>query len=470
MKKLDQILHYFKKINEIPRSSKHEDQVAKYLLDFAKSHNLEAKQDEIGNVVIRKKASTGYEEVPMVTIQGHLDMVAEKVNGSTHDFLRDPIVMKQEGDLLRAEGTTLGADNGIALAMALVILEDDTLTHPALELLATVDEETEMTGALNLKPDFLQGHYLLNLDSEEEGDLTVGSAGGELLTLSLKKDLEVPSSKDGYEVSFSGFLGGHSGMMIQENKGNMIKVMGRFLELLTEKQDLQIASLSSGTKDNSIPREGTLSFTLGGTVDFDQIITQVKDENKEVEGDLSIQVAPITLEKVYSKEQSKALIGLMKELPTGVNAFEKADASLVETSSNLAVLKESEDTIELQVSTRSSIHDKILELREKIQKIGEKHGADVQDSGYYPGWQYREDSKLRETALKTYRELFGKEMNTIIIHAGLECGAILEVYPAMDAISIGPDIKDAHTPDENLSLSSTERVYEHVLAILKNLK
>lgn len=472
-KYIDRVLHYFEELNKIPRASKHEEKVQAYLIDWAKKNGFYTYQDKIGNVVIRCNASEGYENAPTVTMQGHSDMVTEKTKDSNHDFLKDPIEHVIHGDILKANKTTLGADNGLAIAMAQVILEDKDLKHPALELLVTVDEETEMTGALELEENMLEGKYLLNIDSEDEGILTMGSAGGELLTITLDtKKEDFNGSK--LDIEFSGFMGGHSGIMINEPKGNMIKVMGSFLSKLSKSCDLRLINFTSGTKDNSIPREGHLEIIVDkyNKEDVDKIIDSLREENKNIEGEVKVDVKvenTITL-SALNKESTENVIYLVNTIETGVKAFEKADKNLVETSQNLAIIKTLENSIEIQISTRSSIKENTIAQREEAIKIAKNVNAKVVDSGAYPGWAYKEESKLRDVALKTYKEITGKDMDKVIIHAGLECGAIIEKYPNMDAISIGPDIKDAHTPDENMSISSCERVFMHIVKILENMK
>ncbi len=471
---IEKVLEYFQNLNNIPRESKNEGKVIDYLEKWADDNNFESQRDEAGNIVIRKEASDGCSGKEGVILQGHADMVAEKEEGKEHDFKKDPIINITEGDILKADRTTLGADNGIAVAMAQVIFEDNTLKHPSLELLVTVDEETEMTGALNLGENMLKGKYLINIDSEEEGILTMGSAGGELLTLNLPFEKE-ENLKNAYRIIFSGFPGGHSGMMINDNRGNMIKVMAEFFKILSENHKVRLSAFDSGTKDNSIPRDGFIILTT----DMSEEETEhfVKDTEKNLSQKFSVKDGKlkITVQKTdspensVSEESSEKLMDMLLELPHGVVSMEKADDSLVETSANLAILKTEEKDFKIQLSTRSSVDQKIKDLRNKAAEISRTFGADFKDSGAYPGWAYREDSLLRDTVLKTYKEITGKDMETIIIHAGLECGAIMEKYPDLDAVSIGPDIEGAHTPGEKMSISSAERVLHHIRMVLQDL-
>ncbi len=468
----NRVFYYFEEINKIPRCSGNEKKISDYLVNFAKNHNLEVVQDDSMNVIIKKEASLNYENVDGVILQGHMDMVCEKSTNSKHDFTKDPISSIINGNIISANGTTLGADNGIAIAMGLAILEDDNLTHPKLELLVTTSEETDMSGALNLSKNVLNGKFMINIDSEEEGILTVGSAGG--IDLFISKKVKTEECKwNSYKITFDGLLGGHSGMQIHENRGNMIKVMVYFLEKINTVTNYRVNQFEAGTYDNAIPRSGNLIIQAEELKDelITKIVDETKDHFKSLMGNLTISVNSVDTicNQAWIKEISDSVIHLIREMPTGVNSF-VSDTKLVESSDNLALIKERNGEIYIEVSVRSSnirVQDVLVE---KCAKIVEKYEFDYNLGAEYPGWEYREKSHLRDTAKKVYNELYNNDFETLVIHAGLECGAIASKYPDIDMISIGPNISGAHTPSESLEIDSVKRVYEFLLELLKKIK
>ncbi|WP_276876974.1 beta-Ala-His dipeptidase [Anaerococcus hydrogenalis] len=466
MEKLQEqrVFYYFSKLMEIPRPSGHEKEVSDFLIETGKKLNLETYQDENLNVVLKRKASKGYENAPKVIIQGHMDMVASKTEDSNHDFLKDPIIPVIDGEYLTAKDTTLGADNGIAVAMGLALLEDKNYEGPQLELLVTTEEETSMAGAINLADDVLEGDYLLNLDSEEEGILTVGSAGG--LTFFVEEKIELEEEKEGYEIKVSGLLGGHSGMDINDNRGNAIKVVSFILGNL--KSDLSLGEFNSGSLDNVIPSSASFKIYGSNIDELEKAKEKALDEFKNLKGDLKIEINEAS-GKSYSKDLSDKIIDMIEKTPSGINTM-MDDNTTVESSDNLAFVKEEDGLIKSEISLRSSDNDVLDKLKNKIKTILEDLGINFKIDSLYPGWEYKEDSKLRPLAQKVYKKLEGKEFETIVIHAGLECGALYEKYPNLDIISIGPNIKGAHSPKENVEIESVQRVYEYVKELLKEIK
>ena len=458
------VFYYFSKLMEIPRPSFHEKEVSDFLVKTGKELNLETHQDESLNVVIKRNASKGYEDAPKVVIQGHMDMVASKTDDSNHDFLKDPIIPVIDGNYLTAKETTLGADNGIAVAMGLALLEDENYVGPQLELLVTTEEETSMAGALNLANDVLEGEYLINLDSEEEGILTVGSAGG--ITFFVDEKIGDQEEKDGFEIKVSGLLGGHSGMDINDNRGNSIKVLAKILENV--KSEITIGEFNAGSLDNIIPSSASLKIFGSNLEELENAKEKAIEEFEDVKGELKININEAS-GKSYSKDLSEKIIKMIIEIPSGKNSMMK-DGITVESSDNLALVKEEDGSVKSEISLRSSDNDVLDELSKEIKTILENLGINYKIDSIYPGWEYREDSKLRPLAQEIYKKLEGKEFETIVIHAGLECGALYEKYPNMDIISIGPNITGAHSPDEKVEIESVQRVYEYVQELLKEIK
>ena len=449
---------------DIPRPSKHEKQVSNYLIKTGKELNLDSYQDENLNVILKRPASQGYENAPKVIIQGHMDMVASKTEDSNHDFTKDPIIPVIEDGYLKAKDTSLGADNGIAVAMGLALLEDESYLGPAISMLITTDEETSMTGALNLADDILDGDYFINLDSEEEGILTVGSAGGS--TIFVDEKIDQTSSKEGYKILVKGLLGGHSGIEINDNRGNAIKVIGSFLDNIGG--DFTIGEFNSGNLDNVIPSEGIVKV-YGPSLDtLESAKEKTLEEFDGIKGDLEILIEEDKGDS-YSKELTDRLLNIIRKIPTGVNTM-MGGSHTVESSNNLAYIKDEKGHIKSEISLRSSNNDRLTELKEKITRILDEEGFLYEIGSEYPGWEYKEDSKLRPLAQEVYKKFEGKDFETIVIHAGLECGAIYEKYPNLDIISIGPNISGAHSPKEQVEIASVERVYDYLKELLKSIK
>lgn len=471
--KPERVFYYFEEISKIPRESYHEREISNFLMQFGKEHQLESYQDESFNVILRKKASPGYEDAPGVILQGHMDMVCEKEEDSKHDFSKDPIDLIIDGKYVTANRTTLGADNGIAVAMGLAILEDDSLRHGPLELLLTTSEEIDLGGALALQPGLLQGKMLINIDSEEEGILTVGSAGGEGIDITLpieKINIRHPFA---YRIKIQNFFGGHSGAEIHKQRGNANKAMIEILDLLKEKSDFLLVSVKGGSKDNAIPR--TAEVVIASEEKLDMLLREVLKEVKELYASFEPQVEMFFEEivNVYEAMDENSFyryINLMEEIPTGVYTWMKDYPDIVGASDNLAIVETGEDVIQITVSLRSSEPEVLARLKKYISSIAEKYKANYTFSGAYPEWRYRSVSPLREKAVQVWKELTGEEMEISIIHAGLECGALSQNYPDIDFISIGPNMQDVHTPEEKLEIASTEKAYQYLVKLLEELK
>ncbi|MGO3751904.1 MAG: beta-Ala-His dipeptidase, partial [Peptoniphilaceae bacterium] len=457
------VFKYFQEISSIPRSSGNEKDISNYLVEFANKRNLEVIQDKALNVIIKKDATKNHKNSKGVILQGHMDMVPEKDDDSKHNFNTDPIELIVDGDEIHANKTTLGADNGIGIAMALAILDSNEIDHPALEVLITVSEETNLGGAIALDDNILTGEYLINIDSEEEGITTVGSAGGELYMSYFSPELDqIDSELNCYEFIFSGFTGGHSGMEIANPKGNMIVVMADFIN---ELEDSMLIDFNSGSKDNAIPRSGKIKLAIKNEKNIDKAIDKLKLKYSNIEGKLNITYSKISyFDTGQSKESTRRFANYLLELPTGVDKFTDESKSFVASSSNLAIVKKIDNgAYEIWNSIRFNKESLMEEFKEKFNKISEKYKVDYNYSNFYPEWEYKEDSKLRELTMDLYKNMYGKEMTIDITHGGLECGVFYQKYKNLDMISIGPNIRGAHTPQETLSISSTKRVYDFII-------
>lgn len=468
---------YFAEISKIPRPSKHEKQISDYIMETAKKLGLEAKRDKFLNVVVKKPASAGRENVPSLCLQGHVDMVPEKNKEKVHDFLKDPIELVRKGNMLMANGTTLGADNGIAVATYLAIMEDKSLVHGPLELLFTVDEETGLTGANNLKPGFLESKTLMNLDSEEEGSLYVGCSGGRNTHGTWKLALEnAPKGAVALKVIVKGLKGGHSGLEIDKGRGNSIKIINRVLIAL-EKVGARLSHIEGGNKSNAIPREAeaTIFVAKKDVVKTAVIVADwnemIKAELSSVEPDLQILVEEVTVKKakVLKKVQQVALYRTISALPHGVLKMSADIKELVETSTNVAIIKTEKGKIELITSQRSSVASEIVEALQTMNSIFTLGGAKVVHTEGYPGWKPNLNSKILAVAKQSYKNLYGKEPLVKAIHAGLECGIIGEKYPGMDMVSFGPTLEGVHSPDEKIHIDTVEKFWKFTLEILKNV-
>jgi len=456
------VFEYFEAISQIPRESGNEKAVSDFLKKLGEDKGYEVTQDEVNNIIMEVPATKGYEDRKKVILQGHMDMVCEKGKDSNHDFTKDPIELIVDGDNLHANDTTLGADNGIGVAMALALAEEE---HGPLRIITTVSEETTMLGAKEIDPSHLEGDYLINIDSEEEGVLTVSSAGGKLFQAKFSGEKENYSGEI-FEVHLHGLLGGHSGMEIANNKGNMIKVIA---EMLHQIDGVKLSKIDCGTKQNAIPREGKVSVVcdegkLISAIDY------VKNEFKDVEGNLEIEYKKENAdEKIFTEESTKKFVEFLLELPTGPNTFLNEEEKVLESSSNLAIVKNNGEDIDVNVSLRYASSSLEEEFGNKYVEIAEKYDAPSEWLHSYPEWEFKKDSQFREIVKKLYKEITGDEMKEEFTHGGLECGVFYKKNPNLDIISIGPDTWGAHTQKETLSIPSTKRVYEHLKEVLKNI-
>ena len=466
---------YFAEIAKIPRGSKHEEKISKYVVETAKKLGLSAKADKLGNVVVKKPASPGKERVRSVALQGHLDMVCEKNKDKAHDFSKDPIELVRKGNFLMANGTTLGADNGIAVATNLAIMEDKSLVHGPLEFVFTIDEETGLTGAAGLQPGFVESRTLMNLDSEEEGAIYVGCSGGRD-TIGTWKSATDPSPAGAVAalLKVTGLKGGHSGLEIDKGRGNAVKIANRAVLALAD-LGCRLASLEGGDKHNAIPRE-TEAMVYVPAKQWDAAAAAVAAFNKVAKAELAT-VEPglvVTLEKkgtkkgkVLKRALQQRLCQTIAALPHGVLKMSADIPGLVETSTNVAAVHTTGRTVSVVTSQRSSVASELDEACFTVRAIIEMGGASADTSDGYPGWKPDLGSAILKTAKATYQSLYGKQPEVKAIHAGLECGIIGERYPGMDMISFGPTLEGVHSPDERIHLDTVPKFWDFLMGILK---
>lgn len=468
---------YFHEITQVPRPSKKEDKILAYIENFAKSHNLKYKKDRVGNIVIEKPATKGLENLKKVILQSHVDMVCEKNSNKVHNFDTDPIKTVIDGEWLRADGTTLGADNGIGCAAQLAILASDDIEHGPLETLFTVDEETGMTGAMNLEKGLFDAEILINLDSEDEGELFIGCAGGMGVMAEFSYNLEkVPKGFSSFKVNVSGLRGGHSGGDIHVGLGNANKILTRVLFSIDRKLDYRLVEISGGNLHNAIPREAEAVVAIN-TKDKEQLLeivssinTCISEELKRVDPNVSIEVSESdNKEEAIEKEVAHKLILSLYACPHGVLGMSHEIQDLVESSNNLASIKMKDGKILVETSQRSSTSSLRDSVGEMVTSVFELAGAKVNVRDPYPGWKPNSDSEILEVSAKAYKKLFGKEAKVKAIHAGLECGLILDVFPNLDMVSFGPTLRDVHSPAEKIEIKTVQLWWDHLLEVLKNI-
>ncbi|WP_187069210.1 aminoacyl-histidine dipeptidase [Fusobacterium nucleatum subsp. nucleatum ATCC 23726] len=477
--KPERVFYYFEELSKIPRESGNEKAVSDYLIKTAKKLDLESYQDENLNVIIKKTATKGYENSKGIILQGHLDMVCEKELESKHNFKTDALNLIIEDGYLRADATTLGADNGIAVAMSLAILEDNNLEHPQIEFLGTVEEETTMKGALRLKPNLLTGKYLINVDSEAEGLLTAGSAGGRTVVIDFEEE-KATFSKDKYAFFMLGvknLIGGHSGMEIDKGRMNANKILTELLVEVKKNFEIKLCSFKGGTKENAIPRVAMVEVAVmkkdlkNFRIKLIEIMKNIIDKYILIEKNMELEMFPTDEHsKCFSDDFFNRFLAFMSEAPTGLNTWLQTYPDIVESSNNIAILRTFDNKIHIEISLRSAeptIMDKLTTIFKNLSK---RYKANFQVTKGYPEWRFKKDSHLRNTALKLYNNLFGKNMEVTVMHAGLECGVIGVNYPDLDIISIGPNIYDVHTPKEKMDIKSVERTYLYLTELLKTLK
>lgn len=466
--KPERVFYYFEELTKIPRESGNEKGVSDFLYKTGKELGLETIQEPSNNIIIRKPASKGYEDHEPVVIQGHMDMVAEKADGVEHDFLKDPIPLLVEDDFVKTRGTTLGADDGIAIAIGLAILEDKDAKHPSLELLVTTNEETTMVGARALKRESIKGRKLLNIDAEEEGVLLSGCSGGHNLIGRQKLNYTENTKKNSFELSINNMLGGHSGMEIHQKRGNSIKFAIEVLKEIGQISDYSLISIEGGTKHNAIPRDAKVLFASnedGYNIDFRGLIAKYP-----LDSEMRVSINKIENAKEVLTEESKGNIeNFIEEVPHGVYSMMEEYSDIVECSNNLAIFKIEEKELKVTISLRSSNPISFDAHTEKVKNIYKKNGFEVVAEDYYKPWAFAKESKLRDLARETYQDMFGCQMKVEVVHAALEPAVFIDTFPDMEMISIGPNMKDVHSPKERLSIKSTERTYQFVKKILERL-
>ncbi|MDO5017942.1 MAG: beta-Ala-His dipeptidase [Lagierella massiliensis] len=461
------VLYWFEELTKIPRCSKNEEKVSDFILDFAKERNLEAKRDDLYNVIVKKPATKGLENGPTVILQGHMDMVCEKVEGSEHDFSKDPLKLKVEDGFLMADGTTLGADDGIAVAYCLAILDSDEIQHSNLEVLFTTQEELAMDGAFAVKQEDLKGKYLFNIDGEVEGDLLVGCAGAYTITSKRNISFKEPSLNKAYNLTISGLRGGHSGQEIEKFRANSIKLITRILEDI---ENLEISYIEGGSKHNAIPTysKATILADESAISEMNKRIEEILFEHRETDENLEIVIKETSNrpEKVWDEKSQKDVLSAFMAMADGVLYMDYAFPGLVQTSISNGILRQEEDSISLVALLRSSMLSSLLETKKSYEIIMKAFGFEVSDDGGYPAWEYDPDSKLRQMSIEVYKEMYKEEPNVHTIHCGLECGILKKSLTETDMITFGPQMYDIHTPKERISLESVERVWEYTKRLL----
>ena len=465
----------FSKLNAVPRPSKKEERVISFMLEFGNKLGLETFSDEIGNVIIRKPATKGMENKKMITLQSHLDMVHQKNADTIFNFDTQGIEMFIDEDWVKAKGTTLGADNGMGVAAIMALLESDSISHPALEALFTIDEETGMTGAFELKAGVLKGEILLNLDTEEDDEIDIGCAGGIDVTATRKYNEKDGSHGDaGIEITVKGLTGGHSGMDIHRGRGNANKIMNRLLFLGLD-YNVRISSLNGGSLRNAIPRESVCKLNVGRK-HADKFMKKVNKLSEQIKAELSVQEPNLIIELTDVKPAKKVMgLGAQEKFikavyaaHNGVYAMSGAIDDLVETSNNVAKVEVENGKISVGCLTRSSVDTAKLDLANSLRSAFELSGFEVEFSGAYPGWNPNPNSEILTIVKNTYTDLFKEEPRVVACHAGLECGILGQNYPDIDMVSFGPTILGAHSPDERVSISSVQKFWNLLLEILKN--
>lgn len=468
--KPEKVFEFFEDISAIPRGSGNTDKIRDYCADFAKQRKLEYFVDDAGNIIIFKPACN-IESTEPVIIQGHLDMVWEKNETSTIKFETDGLKLSVDGDFIHANGTTLGGDDGIAVAMGLALLDSDCIAHPPLEVVFTADEEVGMSGAEGIDASVLKGKRMINLDSEAEGVLWVSCAGGVRADIAFEADFEM-NTKNTFEITVSGLHGGHSGAEIHKGYANANKVMGLFLEKLMQKCSFAVCEINGGTMDNAITRE--CKCVIASDEDIRTAVSDVSGDiislYKDCDPDMVISAVLIEKRSCSMSENSTLnVIGFLNELPYGVIAMSKEIIGLVETSLNPGVLKTAGNTVSLCFSVRSGKDAEKEKLCNFLREICKKYNCNISFRSPYPAWEYKKESALRDTMAEVYRQMHGKELEITAIHAGLECGIFSGKIQNLDCVSLGPDMFDIHTPNERLSISSCERVWNYLLRVLETI-
>lgn len=476
----ENVWKYFHELTKIPRPTGQMEDVTQFVINFGKSLNLETVQDKVGNVLINKPASKGYEAAKTVILQSHLDMVPQKNSDVTHDFTKDPIKTYIDGGLVKARSTTLGADNGIGCAMMMAILEDNTLEHPSIEALFTIDEEVGMDGANGMEKGFLSGSMMINLDTEEEGELCIGCAGGRdaNIVFEFKPDNEIEEGDVAYKVSLRGLKGGHSGVQIHLGLANANKLMNRFLKDVVSNYEARIASINGGSLRNAIPRESFVVLTIPEQLS-DDLIDLVgeyeqlfREDFAGIESGISFKAERTDMPgSLLPEEIQDDLINAVEACPNGVVSYLADFPGVVESSLNLALVKSTEGAIEVKLLIRSSSESRKDWVCSSVESLFRLAGAKVEFGGDYPGWQPDANSELLNHMIKIYLEKYNERPTVMVIHAGLECGIIQSnVEQKLDIVSFGPTITGAHSPDEAVEIESVGKSYDYLVSVLENLK
>ena len=463
-KSAERVFHYFEEISKIPHGSGDTDKIAEYLVNFANERGLFVKRDSANNVIIRKNATRGYTDRPTVIIQGHIDMVLAKTADCKKDLSVEGIEMYRDGDFLKAVGTTLGGDDGVAVAYALALLESDDIPHPELEIVMTSDEEIGLLGAAALDASELHGKVMLNIDSDDENIFTAGCAGGMRIDAKISARTEKKVT-DGIKITISGFKGGHSGANIHFPHANAIKALGEVMAALGG----EVGALSGGNADNAIPRNAECVIYGTDAEAAKAAAAAIIEKYREVEPDGKYEITEGAKAEVYSKEVSGRIAELICDEPNGIVAMSEEIPGQVETSLNMGILECDKTGVTVSFSLRSSKGAKKAELATRVTKIAESKGAECDAHGAYPGWEYRKESPLRDTICEVYKRMYGKDAKVVTIHAGLECGIFSDKIEGLDCISMGPNCYDIHTTEERLSISSAARVWEFLKEVLKSI-
>ncbi|HJC93315.1 MAG TPA: aminoacyl-histidine dipeptidase [Candidatus Phocaeicola excrementigallinarum] len=471
------VFHYFEEVCKVPRPSKKEEKIRQYLVDFAAAHGLACKTDEAGNVLVSKAASAGMENRKKVILQSHMDMVCEKNGGVSHDFETDPIETYIDGEWLRAKGTTLGADNGIGVAAELAVLAADDIEHGPIECLFTVDEETGLTGAFALKEGFMDGDILINLDSEDEGELFIGCAGGAGTTAEFSCPMvKAPEGWFFFRVAVKGLTGGHSGDDINKNRANANKLLNRYLTSMMQRYGMRLCEIGGGNLHNAIPREASavcavpMEYKEAVRVDLNVYLAEVEEEYSVTEPNLAMELESETPRKeVMEPEAMRRFLLAVYAVHNGVYMMSQDIPGLVETSSNLASVKQRDGKIVIVTSQRSSILSSRKDMSRMVSAAFELGGATCVTADGYPGWKPDPHSEILGIAVESYRRLFGVEPKVKAIHAGLECGLFLEKYPSLDMVSFGPTLRGVHSPDERMLIPTVDKFWRHLLDVLRHI-
>lgn len=463
------VFRYFEEICSIPHGSYHTDKIADYIVDFAKNHKLEYFKDSHNNVVIKKNASHDYNGNSTVIIQGHLDMVCAKDDSTNIDFENQGIEIECNDEYVFAKGTTLGGDDGIAVAMALAVLDSNSITHPNLECVFTTDEEVGMLGANAMDMSNLKGKYMLNIDSEDEGQFTVSCAGGETMVVEIEKENSTRNYSHSIQITVNGLTGGHSGVEIDKGRANAIILMGKILDAVNKETDIQLVSIDGGQKDNAIPFACCATINTNDVATVQRVVddcrANIENEYSSVEKNLNI----FTKHVDYKAGFDNGVIPFLARVTNGIRAMSKDISGLVQTSSNLGIIRTKGTKIVITFSLRSSVGAQKLALHNEIEELAKSYNANVSLSGDYPAWEYKKNSRLQALCKSVYREQYGTEPEIVAIHAGLECGIFCSKLKELDCISFGPNLLDIHTSKERMEIASVGRVYQFLLNLLMQI-